>query len=151
MCSRCIASTIWMKILNLEFLPTNFWWYTFSFKWAKIFRLNKIYCLQQPYSFSSADDLNWNLYVCLQIMFAHREENGKKICKPQQKPFWMRYILWLWYSLASVFVFKLNQDLADLFEHKQMRCLNTAILWRYPRWFPMSWTLTLYDIFDLFV
>lgn len=51
--------------------------------------------------------------------------------------------------MASVFVFKLNQDLADLFEdkHSQMRCLNTAILWKYPRWFPMSWTLTLYTIF----
>lgn len=92
------------------------------------------------------------MYVCKLCMFAHREENGKKICKPQQKPFWMRYILWLWYSLASVFVFKLNQDLADLFEHKhsQMRCLNTAILWRYPKWFPMSWTLTLYAIFGSF-
>lgn len=88
------------------------------------------------------------MYVCKLCMFAQTE----KLCKPQRKPFWMRYILWLWYSLASVFVFKLNQDLADLFEdkHSQMRCLNTAILWKYPRWFPMSWTLTLYTIFGSF-
>lgn len=92
------------------------------------------------------------MYVCKLCMFAHRNENGKNYANHSEIPFWMRYILWLWYSLASVFVFKLNQDLADLFEDKysQMRCLNTAILWKYPRWFPMSWTLTLYTIFGSF-
>lgn len=93
-----------------NFCPQFFGGIRFHSNEQKLFRLKQIYCFAATIFFLFSRWFKLK-FIC---MFAQTE----KLCKPQRKPFWMRYILWLWYSLASVFVFKLNQDLADLFEDK---------------------------------